>query len=426
MSPGPVLRPAAVAADPQAAADGRRATTDISRSCAASATRTCAPIRQPEFTQIDCEMSFVEQRRRARSSSNAWAKHLFKHVLGIEHDRAAAPRMPWADAMETLRLGQARPPLRHGSSTEITDAGHRAQVSACSTRCRVHRRHSAAEGCAAYTRKQLDALTEFVKRPQIGAKGLIGITSVATDGRRASRAIDKFGTPRDRRCAAAGRTLRRQRPGDLVAASSPGRASSKTLSAAVRACASKWAQQLGACAIHAEVRPAVGGGFPCSSSGTTRRSATTPCTIPSRPAEARGPRPCLDTAPGQACGPTPTTSYANGVGDRRRFDPYPRLGIAAQDVRTARLHARRIGRRSSFGFLMNAFKYGAPPSRRHSRSASTACVRCSAAPESIRDYIAFPKNNAGPRHDARLPGLHRPVAARRTVSGAAEAGGVKN
>ena len=126
--------------------------------------------RQPEFTQIDCEMSFVEQED-VISTFERWAKYMFKEVLGIEFNEPFR-RMPWIEAME--KYGSDKPDLRFGMEfADITDLakGHGFSVfDDAEYICGF-----AATGCATYTRKQIDALTDYVKRPQVGAKGLIWI-----------------------------------------------------------------------------------------------------------------------------------------------------------------------------------------------------------------------------------------------------------
>lgn len=145
--------------------------------------------RQPEFTQIDCEMSFVEQDD-VLEIFERWAKYMFKEVLGIEFE-GAFRRMPWIEAME--RYGSDKPDLRFGMEIhEITDIakGHGFSVFDQTSYIGA----IAATGCAAYTRKQIDALTDYVKRPQVGAKGLVWIRLEADGGVKSS--IDKFYTDR--------------------------------------------------------------------------------------------------------------------------------------------------------------------------------------------------------------------------------------
>ncbi len=141
--------------------------------------------RQPEFTQIDCEMSFVEQED-ILEIFERWAKYMFKDVMGIEFNEPFR-RMPWIEAME--KYGSDKPDLRFGMEfADITDLAQGHSFSVFDDAEYVV--GFAATGCATYTRKQIDALTEFVKRPQVGAKGLIWIRLEAEGGVKSS--IDKF------------------------------------------------------------------------------------------------------------------------------------------------------------------------------------------------------------------------------------------
>ena len=141
--------------------------------------------RQPEFTQIDCEMAFVEQED-VLSIFERWAKHMFKSVLGIEFNEPLR-RMPWIEAME--KYGSDKPDLRFGMEfADITDLAHGHNFSVFDDQEYVV--GFAATGCATYTRKQIDALTEFVKRPQVGAKGLVWIRLENGGGIKSS--VDKF------------------------------------------------------------------------------------------------------------------------------------------------------------------------------------------------------------------------------------------
>ena len=163
--------------------------------------------RQPEFTQIDCEMSFVEQED-VLEIFERWAKHMFRHVMGIELTEPLR-RMPWIEAME--KYGSDKPDLRFGMEfAEITDLakGHGFSVFDEAE----YITGFAATGCAAYTRKQIDSLTEFVKRQQIGAKGLVWIR-VAEDGVKPRKYfrfanIHRWNYRNDREC-------RNRRPGKL-------------------------------------------------------------------------------------------------------------------------------------------------------------------------------------------------------------------
>ena len=126
--------------------------------------------RQPEFTQIDCEMSFIEQDDVIRLFEGM-AKHLFKEIRGIEIE-GDFPRMSWADAMKYY--GSDKPDTRFGMTFVELDSvlkGHGFSVFDNA----AYIGGICAEGCADYTRKQLDQLTDFVKRPQVGAKGMMWV-----------------------------------------------------------------------------------------------------------------------------------------------------------------------------------------------------------------------------------------------------------
>ena len=141
--------------------------------------------RQPEFTQIDCEMSFVEQED-IIETFEGMAKHLFKELRGVELTEPFL-RMPWADAMKYY--GSDKPDLRFGMKfVELMDILKGYGFSVFDNAAYIG--GICAEGAAHYTRKQLDQLTEFVKRPQIGAKGLV-YARVEADGNVKS-SVDKF------------------------------------------------------------------------------------------------------------------------------------------------------------------------------------------------------------------------------------------
>ena len=141
--------------------------------------------RQPEFTQIDCEMSFVEQED-VLEIFERWAKYMFKEVMDVEFT-APFQRMPWIEAME--KYGSDKPDLRFGMEFhDITDLAHGHSFPVFDDAEYVV--GFAATGCAGYTRKQIDALTEYVKRPQVGAKGLVWIRKDEQGNLKSS--IDKF------------------------------------------------------------------------------------------------------------------------------------------------------------------------------------------------------------------------------------------
>ena len=162
--------------------------------------------RQPEFTQIDCEMSFVEQED-VLQMFEGLVKHIFKYVRDIDFTEPF-PRMTWADAMRLY--GSDKPDIRFGMTfVELKDLteGHNFAVFDSAEYVGA----ICAPGCATYTRKQIDELTDFVKRPQIGAKGLVWV-KVEADGSIKS-SVGKFYSEDDlkawaERCQA--------RPGDLL------------------------------------------------------------------------------------------------------------------------------------------------------------------------------------------------------------------
>ena len=330
--------------------------------------------RQPEFTQIDCEMSFVEQED-VLEVFERWAKHMFREVLGIDF---AEPfrRVPWIEAME--KYGSDKPDLRFGMEFhDVTGRvkGHGFGVfDDAEYVCGF-----AAAGCAAYTRKQIDALTEFVKRPQVGAKGLIWIR---VDADAVKSSVDKFYTPDEVRavaeaCGAAA--------GDMVFLMSGPKFRTLTQLCALRL---EVAQQLGL-RDPKRFAPLWVVDFPMFEwDDETQRfyAMHHPFTSP-KPEDV----PYLESDPGRVranaydfvCNGTEI-----GGGSIRIHDPklqaaiFSCLGFTPEKAQ------------EQFGFLMNAFKYGAPP---HGGLAFGFDRLCSlfGGSESIRDYIAFPKNNAG-------------------------------
>jgi aspartyl-tRNA synthetase len=161
--------------------------------------------RQPEFTQIDCEMSFVHQED-ILNMFEGLTQYLFKTALGIELGKF--PRMTYDEAM--LRFGSDKPDLRFGM--EFVDLSNSAKGKGFPVFDSAESVLAiCAPGCAEYTRKQIDDLTEWVKRPQIGAKGLVYVKYEADGSIKSS--VDKFYTPEDlkswvEQCGA--------KPGDLL------------------------------------------------------------------------------------------------------------------------------------------------------------------------------------------------------------------
>ncbi|MBQ7342836.1 MAG: aspartate--tRNA ligase [Alistipes sp.] len=330
--------------------------------------------RQPEFTQIDCEMSFVEQED-VINVFERWAKYMFKDVLGIEFTEPFR-RMPWIEAME--KYGSDKPDLRFGMEfADITDLakGHGFSVfDDAEYICGF-----AATGCATYTRKQIDALTDYVKRPQVGAKGLIWIR-VEEAGIKSS--IDKFYSPEEVRAMA---EKCGAKAGDMVFI-----LCGKKFKALTQLCALRLevAQQLGL-RDPKKFAPLWVVDFPMFEwDDETERfyAMHHPFTSP-KPEDVE----YLESDPGRVR----ANAYdfvCNGT----------EIGGGSIRIHDAQLQAtifKCLGftpekAQEQFGFLMNAFKFGAPP---HGGLAFGFDRLCSlfGGVESIRDYIAFPKNNAG-------------------------------
>ena len=332
--------------------------------------------RQPEFTQIDCEMSFVEQED-VLNIFEGMAKHLFKVIRGVEIKEPFL-RMSWHDAMKYY--GSDKPDLRFGMKfVELMDVmkGHGFSVFDDA----AYIGGICAEGAATYTRKQLDALTEFVKRPQVGAKGMV-YARVETDGNVKS-SVDKFYTQE---------TLQQMKeafgakPGDLILILSGDDAM-------------KTRKQL--CELRLEVASQLGlrdkNKFAClwvvdfplfewSEEDQRFYAMHHPFTSP-KPEDI----PLLDTDTG-AVRANAYDMVINGVevggGSIRIHDS------KLQDKMFQLLGFTEERAQSQFGFLMNAFKYGAPP---HGGLAYglDRWVSLFAGLDSIRDCIAFPKNNSG-------------------------------
>ncbi|WP_295878202.1 aspartate--tRNA ligase [uncultured Alistipes sp.] len=330
--------------------------------------------RQPEFTQIDCEMSFVEQED-ILEVFERWAKHMFHAVMGIDFTEPFR-RMPWIEAME--KYGSDKPDLRFGMEfSDLTELAKGHGFSVFDNAEYVT--GFAATGCATYTRKQIDALTEYVKRPQVGAKGLIWLR-VEESGIKSS--IDKFFTPEQvralaERCGA--------KAGDMVFILSGPKFKTLTQLCALRL---EVAQQLGL-RDPKKFAPLWVVDFPMFEwDEETQRfyAMHHPFTSP-KPEDYE----YLESDPGRVR----ANAYdfvCNGT----------EIGGGSIRIHEAKLQARIFKclgftperAQEQFGFLMNAFKYGAPP---HGGLAFGFDRLCSlfGGSDSIRDYIAFPKNNAG-------------------------------
>ena len=332
--------------------------------------------RQPEFTQIDCEMSFVEQED-VLSIFEGMTQYLFKELLDLDIP-VPFPRMSWHEAM--TRYGSDKPDTRFGMEfVEVKDVlqGHGFSVfdNAAYIGAIV------APGAASYTRKQLDALTDFVKRPQVGASGMV-YARVEADGTVKS-SVDKFYTQETLQSLA---TETGAKAGDLILILSGGDAMK------VRKQLSELRLEMGSQLGLRDKKK-----FSCLwvvdfplfewDEETQRFYAMHhPFTSP-KPEDI----PLLDNDPG-AVRANAYDMVINGV----------EVGGGSIRIHDSKLQARMFDllgftpekAQEQFGFLMNAFKYGAPP---HGGLAYglDRFVSLFAGLDSIRDCIAFPKNNAG-------------------------------
>ena len=333
--------------------------------------------RQPEFTQIDCEMSFVEQED-VLNTFEGLTKHLFKKVKGLEFDKF--PRMTWHDAMKYY--GSDKPDIRFDMRfVELTDLAQGKGFPVFDDSEIVVAIN--AKGCASYTRKQIDALTDFVKRPQVGAKGLVYV-KYNEDGSIKS-SVDKFYTPEDLktwldRCGA--------EAGDMLLI-----LCGKTMEAReqMNCLRLEMGNQLGL-RNPDDYKPLWVIDFPLLEwdEETQRYYAKHhPFTAPKPEDEY-----LLDEEPSRWA-EIRANAYdivLNGVeiggGSVRIFNRdlqnkmFRTLGFTDESAQ------------AQFSFLMNAFEYGAPP---HAGLAFGFDRLCSlfGGQESIRDFIAFPKNNMG-------------------------------
>jgi aspartyl-tRNA synthetase len=330
--------------------------------------------RQPEFTQIDCEMSFIEQED-ILTTFEGLTSHLFLKVKGIE--LGSFPRMQYDDAMRLY--GSDKPDIRFGMPfVELNDLAQNKGFSIFDEAELVV--GFCAKGAASFTRKDLDGLTEWVRRPQIGAKGMVYV-KYNEDGSLKS-SVDKFYSEADLKLWA---ERMEATPGDLMLILSGG--------------VDKIRKALG------ELRLEMGNRL-----NLRNRSTYAPLWVVDFPLlewdedsqryhamhhPFTSPKPnemhLLDTDPGKVH----ANAYdlvINGVeiggGSIRIFDKdvqarmFSLLGFSDEDAK------------SQFGFLMNAFEYGAPP---HGGIALgfDRLVAMFGGSDSIRDYIAFPKNNSG-------------------------------
>src|SRR5574344_1185395 len=331
--------------------------------------------RQPEFTQIDCEMSFVE-REDVLQMFEGLVKHLFKTVLHKDFTKPFL-RMPYDEAL--AHYGSDKPDMRfemliHEITKNVQGKGFSVFDSA------KYVGAIAVPGCAEYTRKQLDELTEWVKRPQVGAKGLVYI-KLAADGSIKS-SVDKFYTPEQLKAVAeaCGASC-----GDLVLVLCGPRRKTQNQLGVLRI---EMGNRLGLRKPD-EFAPLWVVDFPLlewSEEDSRFYAMHHPFTAP-KPEDI----PLLDSDPG-AVRANAYDMVINGVevggGSIRIHDS------KLQDKMFKLLGFTEERAQQQFGFLMNAFKYGAPP---HGGLAFglDRLVSIFAGLDSIRDCIAFPKNNSG-------------------------------
>jgi aspartyl-tRNA synthetase len=330
--------------------------------------------RQPEFTQIDCEMSFITQED-ILNMFEGLVRHLFKTVKKI--DLPKLTRMTYADAMR--HYGNDKPDIRFEMKfVEMNDVAQGKGFSVFDSAELVL--GICAEGCATYTRKQIDELTEWMKRPQIGAKGLIYMRCEADGSFKSS--VDKFYSQEDLKKWA---TKFNAKPGDLILVLSGD-------TNAVRKQLSELRLEMGTrlglrdknkYSAHWVID------FPLFEYNEEEKrffAMHHPFTSP-KPEDME----LLDTNPG-AVRANAYDMVINGVeiggGSIRIFNKtlqakmFSMLGFSDEEAK------------HQFGFIMEAFEYGAPP---HGGLAFGFDRLCSlfGGSDSIRDFIAFPKNNSG-------------------------------
>jgi len=330
--------------------------------------------RQPEFTQIDCEMSFVEQQDILQTFEGL-VKHLFKKVKNIEIEQI--PRMTYEEAMRLY--GCDKPDLRFDMQfVELNDKLKHREFSVFNNADLVV--GIVANGCASYSRKQLDALTDFVKRPQVGAGGLVYV--ICNEDGSYKSSIDKFYTQEDlisvaEKCKA--------KAGDLILIMS-----GETEKVRKQLCELRleMGKQLGLRKA-GEYKPLWVIDFPLLEwdEETQRYYAKHhPFTSP-KPEQID----LLDSNPG-AVKANAYDLVINGTeiggGSIRIYNKelqqkmFSVLGFTNEEAQR------------QFGFLMNAFQYGCPPHGGIAFGFDRLCAILNDS-DSIRDFIAFPKNNSG-------------------------------
>ena len=335
--------------------------------------------RQPEFTQIDCEMSFVEQED-VLNTFEGMMRQMFKNALGVDIPDPL-PRMSWYDAMDNY--GSDKPDVRFDMKIhELTHLvkGHGFSVfDSCDYIGGI-----AVTGCAEYTRKQLDELTEWVKRPQVGAKGLVYIKCNSDGSFKSS--IDKFYTPEQVKAIA---EAVEAKAGDLVLILCGAKRKTQTQLGVLRI---EMGGRLGLRDPHT-FAPLWVVDFPLLEwDDETQRfyAMHHPFTAPKPEHEQwfySDKKEDLERVCANAYDFVLNGTELGGGSIRihnaemqsRMFEV---LGISKEDAEY------------KFGFIINAFKYGAPPHGGLAFGFDRVCALFGGQ-ETIRDYIAFPKNNQG-------------------------------
>jgi len=352
--------------------------------------------RQPEFTQIDCEMSFVEQED-VLQMFEGLTKHVFKDVKGIEFAEAF-PRMTWAEAMR--RYGNDKPDLRFGmelvelkapqGSLEEHDAAVD-MVGGAGFKVMDEAEYVvaiAAKGCSEYTRKQLDELTEWVKRPQIGMTGLIYVKYNADGSLKSS--VDKFYN--EERLAQWAQHAD-ARPGDLLLVLAGAKERTRKAMSELRL---EMGNRLGLRSRDV-YKPLWVLDFPLLEFAENNDDGGGAGRWVARHHPFTAPRP----------------DQVEWMQDRSKY-PYIKanaydlvlngtevgggsIRIYQRDLQLKMFEVLGIGAQEAqekFGFLLGAFEYGAPPHGGLAFGFDRLCALLG-GDETIRDYIAFPKNNAG-------------------------------
>ena len=330
--------------------------------------------RQPEFTQIDCEMAFVEQED-ILNVFEGLTRHLLKEIKGIEVDKF--PRITYDYAMKTY--GNDKPDIRFGMEFgELNEVAQHKEFAVFNNAELVV--GIAAPGCASYTRKEIDNLIDWVKRPQIGATGMV-YAKYELDGSIKS-SVDKFYDQDDLQNWAKATGAK---PGDLILVLSGPANKTRTQLSALRM---ELATRLGL--RNPEVfAPLWVVDFPLlefDEESGRYHAMHHPFTSP-KPEDIA----LLETEPGNV--------RANAYDMVLNGNEIGGGSIRIHDKATQQLMFKYLGfteeeARNQFGFLMDAFQFGAPP---HGGLAFglDRLVAILGGQETIRDFIAFPKNNSG-------------------------------